>query len=114
MTDDEMERVTVRVPDAMLTAIDRLVERGEYPGRSECIRAGIRRELRDAGVERGDRRPRTGETLIGDGGWDPEQADLRDGETRDEDSHANQLTEAQRALVGRDGDEGGSGDGGGD
>jgi Arc/MetJ-type ribon-helix-helix transcriptional regulator len=113
MTDaDEMARVTVRVPDPMLAAIDRLVEVGAYPGRSECIRAGIRRELRDAGVERGDRRPRSGETLIGDGGWEPEPADLREGETRDDDSHAEQLTEAQRELV--EGDEDGSDDGGGE
>jgi Arc/MetJ-type ribon-helix-helix transcriptional regulator len=97
-SDDEMTQVTVRVPEPMLAAIDRLVEVGEHPTRSECVRAGIRREFRDAGVERGDRRPRSGETLIGDGGWDPEPAELREGETRDDDSHAQQLTEAQREL----------------
>jgi Arc/MetJ-type ribon-helix-helix transcriptional regulator len=104
--DDTMVRVTVRLTDPMLAAIDQLVEIGEHPTRSECVRAGIRREFRDAGVERGDRRPgRSGETLIGDGGWEPEPAELRDGETRDEDSHARQLTEAQRELVEGDDDE---------
>jgi len=98
-SDDRMTRVTVRVPDPMLAAIDRLVEAGEYPGRSECIRAGIRREFRDAGVERGTRRPRSGDRLIGDGGWNPEQADLREGEPRDDGSHAQQLTERQRELI---------------
>jgi Arc/MetJ-type ribon-helix-helix transcriptional regulator len=114
-SDDEMTQVTVRVPEPMLAAIDRLVEVGEHPTRSECVRAGIRREFRDAGVERGDRRPRSGETLIGDGGWDPEPAELREGETRDDEgSHAQQLTEAQRALVEDDDEEGEDGDGGDD
>jgi Arc/MetJ-type ribon-helix-helix transcriptional regulator len=115
-TDDEMTQVTVRVPDPMLAAIDRLVGVGEYPNRSECVRAGIRREFRDAGVERGNRRPdRSGETLIGDGGWDPEPAELREGETRDDGgSHAQQLTEAQRALVEDGGEDGGGGGDGGD
>jgi len=67
-SDDRMTRVSARVTDPMLAAIDRLVEAGEYSSRGECIRAGIRREFRDAGVERGNRRPRSGETLIGDGG----------------------------------------------
>lgn len=67
--DDTMKQVTVRVTPPMLAAIDRLVEAGEHPSRSECVRAGIRREFRDAGVGRGDRRPgRSGDTLIGDGG----------------------------------------------
>jgi Arc/MetJ-type ribon-helix-helix transcriptional regulator len=107
-SDDRMTRVSARVTEPMLAAIDRLVEAGEYSSRGECIRAGIRREFRDAGVERGDRRPgRSGDRLIGDGGWEPEQAGLREGETRDdEDGHARQLTEAQRALVADDdGDE---------
>jgi len=100
MTDDRMTRVSARVTEPMLAAIDRLVEAGEYSSRGECIRAGIRREFRDAGVERGDRRPgRSGDRLNGDGGWEPEQAGLREGETRDDDGHARQLTEAQRELV---------------
>jgi len=68
-SDDRMTRVSARVTEPMLAAIDRLVEAGEYSSRGECIRAGIRREFRDAGVERGDRRPgRGGDRLIGDGG----------------------------------------------
>jgi len=103
--DDTMIRITVRVTPPMLAAIDRLVEAGEYPTRSECVRTGIRREFRDAGVERGDRRPgRGGDTLIGDGGWDPAQGDPATEDGPDHDVPVEeQLTARQRELVGRDG-----------
>jgi len=102
---DDMIRVTVRVTPPMLAAIERLVEAGVHPNRSECVRAGIRREFRDAGVERGNRRPdRSGDSLIGDGGWDPAQGDpaTEDGPDHDVPVDA-QLTARQRELVGRDG-----------
>jgi len=103
--EDTMIRVTVRVTPPMLAAIDRLVEAGEHPSRSECVRAGIRREFRDAGVERGDRRPgRGGDTLIGDGGWNPAQGDPAAEDGPDHDVPVEeQLTARQRELVGRDG-----------
>jgi len=70
-TDGGMTRISMRLDDPMLAIIDGLVEAGVYQSRSECIRAGIRREFRDAGVERGDRRPgRGGGAGIGDGGGD--------------------------------------------
>jgi len=37
-----MERVTIRIPSEMVEDLDNLVDRGEYPSRSEAIRAGVR------------------------------------------------------------------------
>jgi Arc/MetJ-type ribon-helix-helix transcriptional regulator len=37
-----MDRITFRLPDRQLARIDRLVESGKYPSRSEAIRAYIR------------------------------------------------------------------------
>lgn len=36
------ERVTVRMPEEQLEDIDRLVDKGVYPNRSEAIRDGVR------------------------------------------------------------------------
>jgi len=49
----ETEQLFVRVPAPMVAAIDKLVNDGEYQNRSEFLRSGIRREMRDAGVKRG-------------------------------------------------------------
>lgn len=40
-----MERVTVRIDKDDLKAIEGLVEDGEYPNRSEAVRAGVRELL---------------------------------------------------------------------
>lgn len=40
-TPGDMERVTVRVPRAMLSDVEALVERGTYPNRSEAIRRAM-------------------------------------------------------------------------
>ncbi len=37
-----MERVTVRLPERQLRGVEGLVEEGEFPNRSEAIRAAIR------------------------------------------------------------------------
>ena len=37
-----MERVTLRVPAAQLENIEQLVDDGEFPNRSEAIRAAVR------------------------------------------------------------------------
>lgn len=37
-----MERVTLRVPSAQVTKLEKQVERGEFPNRSEAIRTAIR------------------------------------------------------------------------
>lgn len=52
-----MERCTIRLPERQLDDVDRLVDRGEYPNRSEAIRAAVRDMLREE-RERTDMRPR--------------------------------------------------------
>jgi Arc/MetJ-type ribon-helix-helix transcriptional regulator len=37
-----MERVTLRIPEQQVEAIEALVDDGEYPNRSEAIRAAVR------------------------------------------------------------------------
>ncbi len=37
-----MERITLRLPKQQLEVIDKLVVAGEYPSKSEAIRAAIR------------------------------------------------------------------------
>lgn len=53
-----MERVTFRINDAQLARVDRLVDRGEYPNRSEAIRQYIRTGVKaDEDAEDGRPRP---------------------------------------------------------
>ena len=49
-----MERVTLRIPKQQIEEVERMVETGEYPNRSEAIRAAVREMLdeQDAGKER--------------------------------------------------------------
>ena len=49
-----MERVTLRIPKQQIEEVERMVETGEYPNRSEAIRAAVREKLneQDAGTER--------------------------------------------------------------
>lgn len=42
-----MERATIRVPEQQLDRVETLVEAGNYPNRSEAIRAAIRQLLED-------------------------------------------------------------------
>jgi len=37
-----MERVTLRIPEEQVRAVETLVEEGEFPNRSEAIRAAVR------------------------------------------------------------------------
>jgi Arc/MetJ-type ribon-helix-helix transcriptional regulator len=37
-----MERVTLRIPEQQVKAVEALVEEGEFPNRSEAIRAAVR------------------------------------------------------------------------
>jgi Arc/MetJ-type ribon-helix-helix transcriptional regulator len=55
-----MERVTVRLPDEQLTAVEALVEDGQFPSRSEAIRAAVRQRLGEDETtgERAERRLR--------------------------------------------------------
>jgi Arc/MetJ-type ribon-helix-helix transcriptional regulator len=40
-----MERVTLRIPKQQIDAVEQMVETGEYPNRSEAIRAAVREML---------------------------------------------------------------------
>lgn len=37
-----MDRVTLRIPEQQIEAVERLVETGQYPNRSEAIRSAVR------------------------------------------------------------------------
>ncbi|MFB6110353.1 MAG: ribbon-helix-helix domain-containing protein [Halodesulfurarchaeum sp.] len=53
-----MERVTLRIPEQQIEAVERLVETGKYPNRSEAIRAAVREMVeRDSGEQTSN--PRT-------------------------------------------------------
>lgn len=45
ITAEEMERVTCRMPAEMVDQLDRRVEAGLFPNRSEAIRAAVRGEF---------------------------------------------------------------------
>jgi Arc/MetJ-type ribon-helix-helix transcriptional regulator len=42
-----MERVTLRIPKQQIEEVERMVETGEYPNRSEAIRAAVRDMLNE-------------------------------------------------------------------
>ncbi len=48
-----MQRVTMRIPDEQIGGLEDLVDAGEYPNRSEAVRAAVRDLLdqHDANVE---------------------------------------------------------------
>jgi len=50
-----MERVTLRIPKQQIEEVERMVETGEYPNRSEAIRSAVRDML--AEQETGKERP---------------------------------------------------------
>jgi Arc/MetJ-type ribon-helix-helix transcriptional regulator len=41
-------QIAVRLPDELLAAVDRLVDDGRYPSRSDVVRAGLERMVADA------------------------------------------------------------------
>ncbi|GAB3669617.1 ribbon-helix-helix protein, CopG family [Halopiger thermotolerans] len=45
MSDDPMQRITLRVPKTQLEDLDALVDEGEYPNRSEAVREAIQQLL---------------------------------------------------------------------
>ena len=54
-----MERITLRIPKQQIAEVEQMVERGEFPNRSEAIRSAIREMLRENEVpyESNDSRP---------------------------------------------------------
>ena len=47
-----MKRVTLRIPERQVDELDSHVDRGEYPNRSEAIRAAVRDKLSELDAER--------------------------------------------------------------
>jgi Arc/MetJ-type ribon-helix-helix transcriptional regulator len=52
-----MERVTLRIPKQQIEEVERMVETGEFPNRSEAIRSAVREMVneRDDGRDRSER-----------------------------------------------------------
>ena len=48
-----MDRVTLRIPRQQVESVERLVETGQYPNRSEAIRSAVRELVADGDTERG-------------------------------------------------------------
>lgn len=42
-----MERVTLRIPKQQIEEVERMVDTGEYPNRSEAIRSAVREMLNE-------------------------------------------------------------------
>jgi Arc/MetJ-type ribon-helix-helix transcriptional regulator len=45
-----MERVTLRIPKQQIEEVERMVETGEYPNRSEAIRSAVRDMISEEGT----------------------------------------------------------------
>jgi Arc/MetJ-type ribon-helix-helix transcriptional regulator len=53
-----MERVTLRIPEQQIEEVERMVETGQFPNRSEAIRSAVREMLDERGVNQETRRAR--------------------------------------------------------
>ena len=47
-----MERVTLRIPKQQIEEVERMVETGEFPNRSEAIRSAVREMINEQGSTR--------------------------------------------------------------
>ena len=47
-----MERVTLRIPKQQIEEVEQMVETGEFPNRSEAIRAAVRDMLNEQNEQR--------------------------------------------------------------
>jgi len=56
-----MERVTLRIPKAQIDDVEQMVESGQFPNRSEAIRAAVRDMLNEQ-LDDGRERERERET----------------------------------------------------
>jgi Arc/MetJ-type ribon-helix-helix transcriptional regulator len=53
-----MERVTLRIPKQQIEEVERMVDTGEFPNRSEAIRSAVREMINEQeDHEDGKRRP---------------------------------------------------------
>ncbi len=46
-----MERVTLRIPKQQIDEVERMVDTGEFPNRSEAIRSAVREMLNEQDAE---------------------------------------------------------------
>lgn len=51
-----MERVTLRIPEQQIEEVERMVETGQFPNRSEAIRSAVREMLDERGMNQESRR----------------------------------------------------------
>ncbi|QLD86080.1 ribbon-helix-helix protein, CopG family [Natronomonas halophila] len=49
-----MERVTLRIPKQQIEEVERMVDTGEFPNRSEAIRSAVREMLNEQDAESRD------------------------------------------------------------
>lgn len=56
--DATMERVTLRIPKQQIEGVERMVETGEFPNRSEAIRAAVREMLNEQNDGTTEHRPK--------------------------------------------------------
>ncbi|MEF8808762.1 MULTISPECIES: ribbon-helix-helix domain-containing protein [Natronomonas] len=49
-----MERVTLRIPKQQIEEVERMVDTGEFPNRSEAIRSAVREMLNEQDTESRD------------------------------------------------------------
>jgi len=54
---DNMERVTLRIPKQQIEEVEQMVETGKFPNRSEAIRSAVREMLSEHDGETEGRRP---------------------------------------------------------
>ncbi|KAB1186649.1 MULTISPECIES: ribbon-helix-helix domain-containing protein [Haloferax] len=50
-----MERVTLRIPKQQIEEVERMVETGEFPNRSEAIRSAVREMLNEQPTDKRQR-----------------------------------------------------------
>ncbi|KAB1197191.1 MULTISPECIES: ribbon-helix-helix domain-containing protein [Haloferax] len=50
-----MERVTLRIPKQQIEEVERMVETGEFPNRSEAIRSAVREMLNEQTADKRQR-----------------------------------------------------------
>lgn len=50
--EDNMERVTLRIPEQQIEEVERMVETGQFPNRSEAIRSAVREMLNERSTHR--------------------------------------------------------------
>jgi antitoxin ParD1/3/4 len=53
-----MERVTLRIPKQQIEEVERMVDTGEFPNRSEAIRSAVREMINEQPESRDDEKRR--------------------------------------------------------